>query len=502
MNVIYSKAERVLGWLGQDENGGGQALRTLEDLFSNVMRYPNNFEWVQKMPDLFTLNSTHDAKGFQTNEKLEKVWLLLDRPYWKRIWIVQEVVMPMDLRLMCGEDFTDVPEPYSFKEIVKKLTKGPNQRPQSVPLILWLRLIECVDGLDLLGELKVRHLHRERRASHIWDGAFGFLRTRISLEFHKTSDPRDHVYGLLGLIDLDIVPDYSENKNIADVYLEVARQCLRSVHLDILSFAGIRNRAACSTQTELPSWVPDWRLPPPARVRSECYPRSHAFPSNGGLIMHVTDYEWLRGSAVLWDTVSRIEKRTDWDLKEWDLAESIDFEKPGDLAYPSGISRFEAFVMLWLGGNDGSKAKLSDLQLDGDLFQSYQTIFFAQVAEPWTNKHGLHKWDKMIHLIIGPNRLKSPSIFDRESYVTQSNRVKNGMRYFHTEKGYIGLGPLNTEVGDLVCVLEGHKAPVLLYGCGSHYHFVGDCDVVGIMNGEVLEAVKRGESEIVEIEIR
>ena len=76
------------------------------------------------------------------------------------------------------------------------------------------------------------------------------------------------------------------------------------------------------------------------------------------------------------------------------------------------------------------------------------------------------------------------------------------MRCFHTEKGYIGLGPLATEVGDLVCVLEGHKAPVILHRRGSHYIFVGDCDVVGIMNGEVLEAVKRGEAEITEIEIR
>ena len=64
------------------------------------------------------------------------------------------------------------------------------------------------------------------------------------------------------------------------------------------------------------------------------------------------------------------------------------------------------------------------------------------------------------------------------------------------------MGPLNTEVGQLVRVLKGHKAPVLLERKDSHYLFVGDCDVVGIMNGEVLEAVKRGEAETREIEIR
>ena len=76
------------------------------------------------------------------------------------------------------------------------------------------------------------------------------------------------------------------------------------------------------------------------------------------------------------------------------------------------------------------------------------------------------------------------------------------MRCFHTEKGYIGFGPLTTEVGQRICVLEGHKAPILLERSDSHYLFVGDCDVVGIMNGEVLEAVKRGEAVMTDIEIR
>ena len=48
----------------------------------------------------------------------------------------------------------------------------------------------------------------------------------------------------------------------------------------------------------------------------------------------------------MWDTVSRTEYKTGWDLKEWDLTGKIDIEKPGDPAYPSGISRFKAIVIL------------------------------------------------------------------------------------------------------------------------------------------------------------
>ena len=56
MKKIYSKAERVIGWLGPDENGGSQALKTFETLFRDAIRYPDNFEWVRRMPELLTVN--------------------------------------------------------------------------------------------------------------------------------------------------------------------------------------------------------------------------------------------------------------------------------------------------------------------------------------------------------------------------------------------------------------------------------------------------------------
>ena len=505
MSTIYSKAERVIGWLGPDENGGSRALKTLEALFRNVIHHPNNFEWVRRMPELFTMNGTYTTeKGLkhQSNDRLEQMLLFLRRPYWRRVWVVQELVLPLSVRLLCGGDFMDMPEPDAFNDSVNKLSKLPSQRPQSVPLNVWLRLNECFSGLRLLAGLRFQHSQRESQADRIWDGPSGFIRARRLLEFHKTSDPRDHVYGLLGMIDLDIVPDYGHSTTIADVYLIVARNCLKAEPYDILSLVGIRDRANCLTRLNSPSWVPDWRFPPPARNRLLRYPQSHAFPSNGGLKMQVIDRKWLRGSAVVWDTVSRTEGKTGWDLSEWDLAENIDIEKPGDVAYPSSISRFEAMVLLWLGDLDGSKASARELELEGELFRSYKTIFLANIANPWANKHGRNQLPKLIHLVCGPSGPKSVPVNHRETYVARSRQLRYDMTCFHTEKGYIGFGPLTTEAGDLVCVLEGHKAPVLLYACGSHYHLVGDCDVVGIMNGEILEAVTRGEAELTEIEVR
>ena len=361
MKTIYSKAERVIGWLGPDENGGSQALKTFEALFRNAIRYPDNFEWVRRMPEVLTENGTFttaSGKKFQSNDRLEKLLLFLRRPFWRRVWIVQELVLPLDLRLLCGEEFTDIPEPDSFHNTVNKLSKISNGRRNSVSLGLWMRLNECMASLRLIAALRFRHLYREYQVNRTWEGVCGFIYTRILLEFHKTSDPRDHVYGLLGLIDLDIVPDYGEDVTVDEVYLEVARHCLRAEPINILSLAGTRYSCSgpdCLTHPDSPSWVPDWRSAPPARARLHRCPQSHAFPSNGGLQMQVIHHKWLRGPAVVWDTVSGTECKTGWDLAEWDLVEKIDIEKPSDWAYPSGLSRFKAFVIFWLGGCDGQK---------------------------------------------------------------------------------------------------------------------------------------------------
>ena len=121
MKIIYSKAERVIGWLGPDENGGSQALKTLRTLFSNAIPDPYNFEWVRRMPELFTMNGTYttnNGQKIQSNDRLEKLLLLLQSPFWRRVWIVQELVLPLNLRLLCGEEVMDIPEPDAFHNAV------------------------------------------------------------------------------------------------------------------------------------------------------------------------------------------------------------------------------------------------------------------------------------------------------------------------------------------------------------------------------------------------
>ncbi|KAK8079270.1 Heterokaryon incompatibility protein 6- OR allele [Apiospora phragmitis] len=72
------------------------------------------------------------------------------------------------------------------------------------------------------------------------------------------TDPRDKVFGLLGVTDdaisRSIVPDYSPANTAAKLFIDVASELVLFGHVgDLLHHAGLDQKIS-----DLPSWVPDW----------------------------------------------------------------------------------------------------------------------------------------------------------------------------------------------------------------------------------------------------
>ena len=67
----------------------------------------------------------------------------------------------------------------------------------------------------------------------------------------------------------------------------------------------------------------------------------------------------------------------------------------------------------------------------------------------------------------------------RTVYVNLEHILSHAMsksRYFMTEQGYIGRGPLDIEKGDSVCIFFGGKTPYILYDAGNGgYCLRGEC---------------------------
>ncbi|KAF2035450.1 hypothetical protein EK21DRAFT_54377, partial [Setomelanomma holmii] len=121
---------------------------------------------------------------------------LLRRPYWSRIWIIQEVVVAIDLILMCGDSCL---EWLVFAKFIYLETGLLNWPPPTESHVVRLRskannvlrlAIWSQDGLDL------------ERVLNLSEAA-------------TASDPRDKVYAVLGLVGsgagTQIVVDYTQS---------------------------------------------------------------------------------------------------------------------------------------------------------------------------------------------------------------------------------------------------------------------------------------------------
>ncbi|KAI0161714.1 hypothetical protein GGR52DRAFT_137006 [Hypoxylon sp. FL1284] len=85
-------------------------------------------------------------------------------------------------------------------------------------------------------------------------------------------------------------------------------------------------------------------------------------------------------------------------------------------------------------------------------------------------------------------------------------------RFFISRQGYIGLAPLGTEVGDLVCVLAGGRAPFIVRPVqqseGDHQatskavcRLLGDSYVHGLMDGAAAKLVDDGILQVKNFEL-
>lgn len=136
-----------------------------------------------------------------------------------------------------------------------------------------------------------------------------------------------------------------------------------------------------------------------------------------------------------------------------------------------------------------------DLGTDGDTTNLIsEDEFVALGLDEITNSttRTLHDDNLSSHL-----NLLTPSFMERLEDHQQINK-----QLFITGKGFLGKDFSGVvETGDIICVLLGCPAPVALRQVGSHYEFIRSVYVDGIIYGEAIEALKRGEVELEDFEL-
>ena len=186
MGRVYENTWRVLAWLGVEKDGSDEAMRCIASAQSYLSR-------ASELSEGIGIRSAHAISA------------LLEREYWQRLWIIQELLLAKRARFQCGaqhicwEDLADLDtamETNFFTFAAKDLCYGPAMY-DAIPFRL----------------MRLRHRYNGRRIP-IWDLLSGFSAS-------KCIDVRDKIYGLAGLtaelVDLDV--DYS--KSITTIYMDV-----------------------------------------------------------------------------------------------------------------------------------------------------------------------------------------------------------------------------------------------------------------------------------------
>jgi hypothetical protein len=93
MRQIYERAQRVTIWLGPKSENSSLAFNFIEFISADRRKRAMKSE---------KLGGTAHYSGFQ--KELEAVKKLCQRPYWERLWIVQEAVVSQEAELYCGRD--------------------------------------------------------------------------------------------------------------------------------------------------------------------------------------------------------------------------------------------------------------------------------------------------------------------------------------------------------------------------------------------------------------
>lgn len=448
MGDIYQLARQTTVWLGPEEYDSCLAIETLDDLASRI-----TVDWStltclaigENENDVALADLDKDLPFDQ--QQLTSVIRLLERPWFERLWIRQEVQLAKSAVVVCGFNSLHWDR---FRDLCFRLWHG-----------------------GYLGELLAEQIYgsclydsREEQSSY--DSLFYNL---WMTKRCKCSDQRDRIYALTNISSLPRIyppeeqqifkPDYG--KDVCSVFQEfVLREIEGSRMLHTLLFCDLQEALpnAPSWVPNIPASIPDYNMSnlgaAGLTVTQAIHQGNGILEVSGAFISTIGDVIPVNSPGAGWLNSSYGDRCNEMRRLALLILASTESNM-----YPSGVSLLEAFC---------------------------RTIYcnsFAELYYPRTPGVALFQdaFDELSIILneSGDNSTRS----DVKTYLTdQQLRSRN---FFTTSEGYIGLAPSAARSGDQVSVLLGCRAPVVLRPRSDGYFVVvGQCYIHGFGDGEAL----------------
>ncbi|KAI1414423.1 heterokaryon incompatibility protein-domain-containing protein [Hypoxylon sp. FL1857] len=548
MGVVFSSARYVLSWLGEPSGGpddlGFDVVREIADYVkkkawnvsgANItddrpLLMEGGFEWMAGKSEFYALDSDGPIPNIRWNAALN----LRESPYFKRVWIVQEVALasrPNRNRLLYGDEYVTYQQLKQYNDFLLRMEREQLSKPSIMPADLW-------EAITSRFNLKIPLIMLLGAQQHYRDNFPEDIAWQVSKSCFST-DPLDTIYGLLGLMSIDMEPDY--RKPVADVYKEWFARCL-SRHkgngvrdLRILDLAGIGYNAP--GVENLPSWVANLGMSEERKrtvIEVGYLPRGPWYDSfdTGLPAMKSGDVLSIRG--VLLDTISIVNLPPPEDdiekLLHWFWWFCVDYlaDLGGARLMPSGLLPLQTVLaVLFLGevqtgtskesfplkpthpvaldffrllaeGSSPNNRRVAAARLGLSSPDDIEDFLFRRFCNPDEEDAD------QLQLAAGVSEIPNTEeggIYWPWMVVAILERHKNAI--FRTEGRYLGAGPPGTLPRDVVCLLSGVDMPTVLRRMDeSTWAFVGVSYVEGLSNNEPVHMIRDGVLHIEEFNLR
>lgn len=480
MGQIYRSAAKVLVWIGDSH-------RLTRNTLKSFQHYDMN------RPNGASINS----HPFSIREAMLQVASFFECTWWSRVWTLQELLLSNELEFcwysspklskMTWTELADASlsafiavNTSSLQEVIH------NSDSSATEIVGWIAKTQIIES------------HKHACASN----KVLYTTDIIALsQERRCTDPRDKVYGLLGLAS-DIATtriDYS--LPVAEIY----QQCVVDSMQTTGSLAILNLRRSFRQTRGLASWATNWMIEQhtdPYEVATEArIPEQSGLFSTGSFapaqIAYVGTQKLLCAGKVYDEVLAVFSTATtaESDALTDTMSKWYTEVKPNE-PYVAGGSRHDAFCRTICEDISCSNPDQGHLpyQTVDDLFEMNRSYVrlkpetkISSFTEAWrsfqaTEYDHHRRATRLVDFSADPVR----------SYYVLVRLTCAGKRMFVTKKGYIGLGHSVVQPGDHVAILIGAERPFVVRPVHSgrertEYTLHGSCYVHGIMDGEAVE---------------
>lgn len=486
MSSIFSQARVVIGWLGLPVKSDQLAFNLFRILGSSTSDFVSESDPVGSSDDeSATAQAIRELTEDGLIEDMEHLFhpnsivgraaaTLCRRPWFRRLWIVQEATIAQVLELRCGTLSISSQQFFAGVEALCSTVSDPPMES----------LHSQYYNAHRLGQLIAKVKSREELS-------FPYLAHRLSIwDCTKDQDRLNALYGIVFRYDgvtLWFQPSYEKRvpnlyKSFAINHITVTRR------LDILHFAGCADSNALNLRTvdgligvsvsesrdRTPSWTPDWRLRLRPLALRAFHGEQYRCPSTS--VSTTPDF-----------AIDNLHGKLRVRAQQMDRIRYCGLPYCGSVCRSFGMNAYQIFCHWYalacaiVGTTDIADKLASTLTMDCRIDGVERDYLKISVHElPTLFKHwatrNLHTVDEV---------LQDDSIIGLEESTRFGNLAEELCRdriFFVTEAGRLGLGNVGVRPGGLIYLIQGLETPSVVDVESSESIFRGTCYVNGLMD--------------------